>query len=363
MARIFYSVMGEGRGHATRARAIIEGLRVEHEVSVFTHGHAYDLLQPVFDDTNVELRSIPGLGWEYGGSKRVDYARTLMRGLRFLLRLPRHRTQLEKLIEREQPDLVVTDFEPLLPRAALRCGVPFLSLNHQHFLVVNDFSHLPGWLRRRAAAMVPFVKAFYSGQLQTIVSSFFAGRLLPGCDDVLQIGVLLRPELLAARPEHGSHLVAYIRRFATPRVMQSLKACGREVRVYGMGEQPADGNLVFRPISERGFIEDLATCEALVSTAGNQLVGEALFLGKPVFAMPEPDNFEQYINAHYLAGLGTGEWSEMQHVSPGRVKSFLGRVDELRGRIVRARFNGNIPALKAIRRQLGRIHNNRVVTA
>ena len=70
--------------------------------------------------------------------------------------------------------------------------------------------------------------------------------------------------------------------------LEALAACGREVRVYGLGAQPsASGNLRFLAVDERRFMEDLATCTAVVSTAGNQLVGEALYLGKPVLVMPE----------------------------------------------------------------------------
>ena len=35
MATIFYGLSGEGRGHATRARTIVEGLRKRHKVVVF----------------------------------------------------------------------------------------------------------------------------------------------------------------------------------------------------------------------------------------------------------------------------------------------------------------------------------------
>lgn len=83
-------------------------------------------------------------------------------------------------------------------------------------------------------------------------------------------------------------------------------ATRREVRMYGLGAQPRRGNLVFRDIDEHRFLEDLATCDAMISTAGNQLVGEALYLAKPVLVLPEARNFEQYINAHFLARSGAG---------------------------------------------------------
>ena len=61
--------------------------------------------------------------------------RTGISSLRYLVRLRELVQRLRRAIDREQPDLIVTDFDPALPRAALDAGVPFVSLDHQHFLV------------------------------------------------------------------------------------------------------------------------------------------------------------------------------------------------------------------------------------
>ena len=175
-------------------------------------------------------------------------------------RVPRILTRLEKLLRRECPDLVITDFEPSLPRAALRCGIPFISLNHQHFLVANDLSKLPAPLRRSATFMGLIVGAYYSGQAETIVSSFYFPPLKPWYKHVKQIGVLLRPQILGACRERGKHLLAYIRKDAFPNVIEAFRQCGRPVRIYGLGNRPAEGNLDYRPIDDRAFVEDLATC-------------------------------------------------------------------------------------------------------
>jgi hypothetical protein len=47
------------------------------------------------------------------------------------------------------------------------------------------------------------------------------------------------------------------------------------------------------------FLEDLAGCRAVISTAGNQLIGVALYLCKPVCVMPEAcvECVEQRLNA------------------------------------------------------------------
>lgn len=137
-------------------------------------------------------------------------------------------------------------------------------------------------------------------------------------------------------------------------VLDVLKTCGREVRVYGLGERPRDGDLVFRAIDERGFLADLGTAECLVSTAGNQVVGEALYLGKPVLAMPEPGNDEQRLNGHFLKASGEGDSLPMGELTPARLGTFLGSLDLYRARIQPSRHHGNPAALDAIRRTLAR---------
>lgn len=349
MARIFYSLSGEGRGHATRVRAIVDELRQRHEITIFAPGDAHDLLAPAYAGTNVAVQHIPGLRFFYTRAGRLDYGRTLAGTARYLAGYPRLRKSIEETIQRGRPDLVITDFEPSLPRAARRCGVPFISLNHQHFLIVNDLSMLPRELQRHARFMSGVVRSYYRGQVRTIVSSFYFPPLKPRYrEGVVQVGVILRPAVIAASRGDEGHLVAYLRRFATDNVLAALKSCGLPVRVYGLGARPEEGNLTFKEISEANFIADLGTCRALISTAGNQLVGEALYLGKPVLAMPEPNNHEQYINAFFLRAEGTGDWIELEKLSPGAVESFLERVGEFRERIVSEKYNGNPLALVTI---------------
>jgi uncharacterized protein (TIGR00661 family) len=352
MGKIFYAVSGEGRGHAARARAAIEDLRAEHEVVLYAPGHAFELLAPVYQNSAVEVRPLPGLRFQYTASRRLGYFKTACGNLGYLRALQRLFRTLVRDIEAAQPDLAITDFEPSLPRAARRCGLPFLSLDHQHFLVTYDLRSLPFGLRCHAGLMAQAVRACHRGQVHSIVSSFYFPPLRPGVDAVTQIGVLMRPEIRHARPESGRHLVAYLRRFQEPRVYRALAECGEEVRVYGLGARSDVGRLRFREVDVRRFAEDLATCRALVTTAGNQLVGEALYLGKPVLAMPESGNREQAVNAHFLRRSGTGLVSTMDAVTPGHVRALLDGSHRLTAGIDRRRLCGNPAALAIIRRHL-----------
>jgi len=351
MANVVYSMSGEGRGHATRARAVVEAMRGRHQLTLFASDCAYEMLSALYENTEVSVLRVPGLRFAYDGPGRVNLLGTVALATQLCFRMKRHVTAALRELDRIKPDLVVADFEPILPRAARVAGVPFVSFDHQHYLVVSDLSHLPFWLRQQANLAAPFVRSLYNWQRATIVSSFYAPPLKRAYRDTTWVGTLMRPEVLRAQPEAGDHLVAYIRRHAAESTLGALAASGREVRVYGLGAQPTQSTLRFLPIDERAFLADLASCTAVVTTAGNQLVGEAMYLGKPLLVMPEKLNFEQAVNAYFLEQSGAG-WAERTELTPERLAAFVDAVPMLRQRIRRESVCGNQAAVEALERQL-----------
>ena len=351
VARIFYSMAGEGRGHATRVRAAVEELRADHELTLFAPGDAHELLAPVYAGTDVEVRRLPGLRFCYTGD-RLNHAATAWEAAKYLAGLPGLLRELRHTLERERPDLVVTDFEPALPRAAKAVGVPFVSLDHQHFLTCCELSDLPAGLRRRAKLWALATSLFYSGQEATIVSGFHAPPVKPGLRNVATIGPLLRPAIVQATPSAGGGLLVYWRRFPPPGFEEALRTLGRPATVYGLGARPPAGPMRFRAIDDGSFVDELAACDALLCTAGNQLVGEALFLGKPVLAFPEANNREQAINAHFLRASGGGEFLPWTGFTAVAVAAFLARAPALRSRIDRGWLHGNAAAVAALQRHL-----------
>lgn len=356
MDTVYYAVTGEGRGHATRVNAMVESMRTNARVVVYAPDMAYDFLAPIYANTDVRVRQIPGLSFHYNHSRRLAFGKTGWHGARYLAQLPRLLTRLRADMAREAPYLVITDFEPSLPRAARQMGIPYISLNHQHFLKTYDLSSLPTKLRLYASYMAPFVDLYHRHQQETVVSSFYFPPLKETNHKVTQIGVLLRPAILKASVTHGSHLVVYLRRFMSPAVYAALRAAGVPVRLYGLGKRPREGNIQFLEIDPHRFVEDLAGSRALISTAGNQLVGEALYLGKPVLAMPEAGNHEQAINAHFLSQSGAGTHCDLEELSVEKLRQFLDRVPLYRTAIDPTRLCGNQAALHVIQKYLPTPH-------
>lgn len=350
MATIFYSVMGEGRGHAARARAMVERLRDHHRIVLYSSYDALEFLRKVYaNDPAIEVRETDGIKFHYTDGK-LDLILTIRQGLSLWWNMRRTVRRLEADIVNDKPDLVVSDFEPTMPRAAHRHSVPVLSLDHQHFLKAYDLSSAPTRLRHWAWAMSWSVWMFGVGQHKTVISAFYKPPLLPKHHDAIQVGPLLRPAIRQCTPTNAGHVLSYLRRSTTDRELDILADLGVPIRVYGLGEQAARGGLSFCEISEEGFLQDLSTCDVVISAAGNQLLGESLYFGKPVFALPERKHHEQCLNAHYLQELGGGDWDYLETFTRQRLLSFLDRKEQYRKQLAESgmSFDGTDAAAAAI---------------
>jgi len=360
MARIFYSMAGEGRGHAARVRTLVEQLRHEHELTLFASDEAYDFLARCYaaedQNSHVRLMRIPGLRFHYT-NRKLDLWRTISGGLYYAFRgLPQLVAAFRRRIQAEQPDLIISDFEPALPRAATAERIPYISLDHQQVLRVYDLRSLPQSLQWQAWFMSWAVWLYYTPQTEIITSSFYQLPLKAGWERVHQVGPLIRAEVALARPTEGDYLLSYLRPNTPENLLDVLNSAGRPIKVYGLGERAPQGHLTFCPIHETRFVEDLANCQAVICAAGNQLLGESLFLGKPVLALPETQHHEQRINAHYLQEMGVGQWTTLETLSPEIVADFLSQLPQYRQRLKerRGQFDGTADTLQIIQEVLSR---------
>ncbi|MDA1200944.1 MAG: glycosyltransferase [Planctomycetota bacterium] len=355
MPRIAISLCGEGRGHATRISTLIERLESDHEMLVYTSADAVAFLRSqLAGHPRVRLEEIPGVVFQYTGG-RLDVMRSIAVGLDYQAR------QLGPLVDRMigdldafSADLAITDFEPALPRAAGRLGIPLISIDHQHFLLAYDLDTLPWSLQWNAWFMSHAVWMYVTEAADTVVSAFFRPPLRRGWEHVVQVGPLLRREILTARPRDEGFVLSYLRRHTPFSAVESLADCGLPVRIYGLGEREPVGTISFHAIDEQRFVEDLAGCRCLVSAAGNQLIGEALHLGKPMLVLPEQAHSEQLMNSHFLASMGCGEFHLLEDISPQRVQAFLGRLESFHPALasVRGRMDGTDDVLRVIDHRL-----------
>ncbi|QDV65610.1 glycosyltransferase family protein [Crateriforma conspicua] len=331
MARIVYSLSGEGRGHATRAHTVISLLSRQHDVLVYAPGMAHELLsQCQYDPQRITLRRLDGLRFRYRG-RRLSYLSSLVASSGFLMRLPARIRTIRHEIRNWGATHVINDFEPLLSRVARSASLPLISLDHQHFLAAMDTSVLPSSLARKVRFLRLSIPLFCPRPDRQIISSYFDFPVRPSMShQVTKVGPLLRNAVLRAKSESGEHLVAYFRRDLPKQLLESLKRCGKQVYVYGLGALSPTGNVQFLETSVDGFLEHLRSSTALVCSSGNQLIGEALHWSKPILAVPEFGNFEQEINGFFLPTTGGGQTVQDSQVGPQTVGEFLENIDRYR---------------------------------
>jgi len=353
MAKIVYGVCGEGRGHAARCRAIVEALRPQHQVHIHAAGHAFDFLAPLYADVgDVIVEETEGLRFGYRPNRTVSPIRTTAVTVRFGLRLPGRVRHLARAFERDGVDLAITDFDPVIPRAARKAGVPCIAVDHQSMFAACDLSALPPYLRSYSWAAAYAVNAVTGCATTRLVSAFYRPPLRRRAGDVERVGVMLRPEMRRLTPERGDHLCVYVRRHFPDNFLEGLRATGLPVRIYGLGKAGRRDNVTFCAVDAVRFLEDLASCRALVCTAGNQLVGEAFWLGKPVLGIPEQGNTEQRINAWFLDRTPGGQSMPIRDFSESSLGDFLERFEGSAAPGRRFDLDGTEATLEAIRRRI-----------
>ena len=326
--RILYGVVGEGMGHATRSRVVIEHLlRRGHTIRIVVSGRAHAFLRDAFaSNPSVEVEEIQGLTLELEDNElRLlrSVAHNLARAPAGLWRNLRAYT--EMLVEGFRPDAVVSDFESWAYTYGLFHGIPVISIDNQqviarcdHEIDVTDLDSADFRLVRAA------VKLKLPGAYHYLVTSFFFPPIRK--PRTALVPPILRPEVLAAHRRPGGHLVFYQSGGTPDSTYEALRSVPCEVRIYGKGRDERDGNLWFRPFSNEGFIADLATARAVVAGAGFSLMSEAVHLQVPMLCIPIEGQFEQTLNARYLEKLGYG--LSTPDVTREAVLGFLERTPE-----------------------------------
>jgi uncharacterized protein (TIGR00661 family) len=344
--RILYGVHGYGLGHATRASSVISRLSARHQILLLAGGDARAALEPVHP-----VYPIPSLGYVHRGAK-VSPLETLARnapGFLDALAGGPTRRLVEGLIGAFKPDLVISDAEIFTHRAAARLGVPRIGFDHFGVLA-HASPPAPAGRAVHLAAAAAFYRLMMGQPDRAIVSSFYdAPARRPG---VAFVPTLLRPEVLAATPARGDHLLVYLNRARhqlTARIERALQALDVPSRLYGAGREGAEGRITYRRVDPLRFVEDLASCRAIFSTAGNQLVGEAMHLGKALLVAPD-DSTEQHVNADAVTRLGIGRQVSRDGVDEAALRSFLEQADTFAARARRLARDGTDAAVETIER-------------
>ncbi|MBI1949600.1 MAG: teichoic acid biosynthesis protein [Deltaproteobacteria bacterium] len=332
--RVLYGIVGEGMGHATRSRVVIEHLLASgHEVRVVVSGRAHKFLTDKLKGrVGIAIDEIVGINLAFDGNE-LDVADSLITNIEKVPdALKKNVDVYREVIGSFDAQVAISDFESFTYFFARVNGVPVISIDNMQ--VINRCRHdrfvtADKSFAFRVAKLA--VKAKLPGAYHYLVSSFFFPQVRKPRTTL--VPPILRPEILAAKRERKDHVLVYQTATTNQDLIPALQKLPQRFRVYGMGRTGEEGNVTLCAFSEAGFVDDLRTARAVIAGGGYSLMGEAVHLHVPMLSVPIRGQYEQELNARYLQRLGYGQFVE--ELTADAVVAFLEKTDTMEGALAR----------------------------
>lgn len=312
--RILLGICGEGSGHATRSKVVaLHLLERGHELLIAAQGRVAPRLLETIDHPRCSVIPIVGMGL-VGLEGAVDLRATIEENAQRLPQIMKANAVAWAKAMIFRPDAIVTDFDSFSWLFAQARDLPVLSVDNAQILL--RCAHDPSLLALEPAGFAAF-ETFMRFKAPDcdhyIVTSVFFPPLRVEYNDLTTlVPPVLRASVLHELAEPRTtldHALLYKTSYVDDESMvRALSACpSARFIVYGLkSDVRLPANAERREFDETRFLHDLATCRAVVSNGGMSLLGEAVSLGKPVYAVPVEGQYEQLLNAAYVERLGYG---------------------------------------------------------
>lgn len=303
--KILYGVPGEGMGHATRSKVVIDYLISKgHEVKIVASDRAFKFLDKSFPGCVIEIK---GFHFAYKNAE-VSKSGTFVLILKSAAKnLVFNKTQKQLLEQNFKPDMVISDFESFSFVYAKLHKLPIISIDNMQ---VMDRCKLDIKIVKEERNNYLLAKGIVKFKVPRchhyFITSFFDAQIKKA--NTTLVPPIIRKEIQDAKTSKGNHIIMYQTSSTLKTVKETLHQFPHEqFLVYGMNKEEQDKNITFKPFSEAGFIKDLASAKAVIANGGFSFISEAVYLKKPVYSFPINKQFEQWMNAAYIDKLGYGK--------------------------------------------------------
>lgn len=309
---ILFSINGLGMGNSTRCHVVIQRLASEAEIHVITSGNGLFFLSDRPEISSLS-ETLP-LSYAFSGDG-VSALGTLagVRKIRGVLHEKKER--LETLLDKLNPDLVVTDSEYVI-RPVLRRGIPLAGINNSDVVVSQYFRRkdLPSSIRAHFWCIEYSDYLLHRMKWSMAVSpSPFAGN--PRSNVFKRTGLIVRDGARETAQERTGKSVPLPREIDRIVVMLSGSAFASQIsalhtlpwKVDVIGREGISAGNVTYHGKIRESLEFVRKAGALVINGGFSSVSEAIAMMRPVYVIPVPNHAEQMINALMVKEIGAGD--------------------------------------------------------
>jgi len=330
MAKILYGVAGEGSGHSSRAMEVTRHLIENgHQVKILSYDRGYKNLSPYFD-----TEEIFGLKLVHKNN-RIKYLPTIIKNFLKSKEAALSAKKVFNIINKFQPDIIFSDFEPITAIAAKAKHLPLISIGNQHRITRMKIG-FPMKYRRDANLAKSLIRMIVIKADAYLVTSVIRHKITHR--NTYYFSPILRKEILNAKPEKKDYILVYAT-FGFDDLVLVLKKIDEKFIIYGFNKNATDNNLIFKEHSHEGFLQDLKNCRAIIANAGFSLISEALYLKKPYLALPIKGHFEQILNAHILKKMKYGDYKNK--LNKKKIEKFLSNLNQYEEKLNNYHHEGN----------------------
>ncbi|RPA66682.1 glycosyltransferase [Cyclobacteriaceae bacterium YHN15] len=315
--KFIFIVQGEGRGHMTQAISLFELIEsLGHEVSAVCIGKSERREIPEFVKksipTNIHLFESPNFITDKD-NKGIKIGKTIIHNFSNFLRFSKSLQKIHQLVEEHKPDVIINFYDILggLYNAFYRPQAQFWVIGHQYLIEHPEFKFADG---QKVEKFLFFIN--------TKITSFGARKKLALSSMPLKdykeknlhvLPPLLRKKVKQLQPEAGDFYLTYMVNPGYGDEVLDFANKNQHIKIEAFWDKKGIPkayaplpNLIFHQVDDELFLQKMATCKGLLSTAGFESICEAMYLNKPVMVIPVIGQYEQACNAIETEASGAG---------------------------------------------------------
>jgi uncharacterized protein (TIGR00661 family) len=310
--KVLFGVCGIGRGHCTRQLPIISHLLgLGHRIMIFTYGEGLSYFKERFSD---KITIIPVADpYLVGNQDGLDFTTSSdheVNQVNFNLINCQAMNQANQVFGK--PDLVISDYEWIAAQYAYIKNCPLITLDQQSKYLIG---HFPDTLNGTSCKdEVERLSLFFPKAKRRIAVSFFKVDPVANDFEVDVVSPIIRDEVLKGKNtllSKDPSILFYVTAqksndHPVQNWIQTIKKAlpkGYTVHIFlpkSVDLPESDSSLCFYCHGDKRFDELLFASHGIITTAGHNLLSEAMYLQKPVLALPL-SLFEQQLNAQILS--------------------------------------------------------------
>ncbi|EMS32981.1 hypothetical protein C943_00258 [Mariniradius saccharolyticus AK6] len=315
--KFLFIVQGEGRGHMTQAIALSQKLESwGHTVSAVCIGKSARRQIPAFVHQNIAapiyLYDSPNFVTDEK-QKSILLWKTFTYNLGQINKYQKSLRIIDEQVNKYQPDVILNFYDILggLYKLLYKHTGEFWTIGHQYLIEHPEFPFAPNqtlakWLFKLNTNLTAI------GASKKLALSF-RNFTSSSNKNLYILPPLLRREVKDLQPKNDDFFLCYMVNPGYGQDVINFATANPNIEIVAFWDHKSmpDGykpvpNLIFHQVNDRLFLEKMASCKGLVSTAGFESICEAMYMGKPVMMVPVAGQYEQACNAMDAEISGAG---------------------------------------------------------